>query len=205
MKKDTLKEPQVASYLENLFLLSGAAALTYQICWQRILFFSFGTDIESTTIIVAVFMFGLGLGALGGGWAADRWTSRIIPLFAISEIGIGLFGLVSPHVLPWASTVFILSDRVVLALVNFALLLLPTALMGATLPMLVTYCMKHYKNIGVSTGSLYCMNTLGAALGCGLTGAVGFDYLTLQQVIALAACVNVGIALTVVIKLGRRA
>ncbi len=179
--------------IECLFFLSGAAALAYQVCWQRILFFSFGTDIESTTIIVSVFMMGLGLGALAGGWAADRWFNKIVPLFALSELCIGLFGFLSPSLLTWVSDIFILSDRSTLAAVNFMVLLVPTSLMGATLPMLITLCLKTYKNVGVSTGTLYCLNTLGAATGCAL-GAVGFIFLTLKGVIAVAACINIFVA-----------
>ncbi len=170
------------------------AALAYQVCWQRILFFSFGTDIESTTIIVSAFMMGLGLGALTGGWIADRWSESIIPAFACAELGIGLFGLASPHLLPWVSDCFILSSRTTLALVTFLVLLLPTVLMGATLPMLITYFTKVYKNIGVSTGSLYCINTLGAALGCWLTGSVAFKYIPLDDVVVATACINISVA-----------
>ena len=189
--------------IECLFFLSGAAALAYQVCWQRILFFSFGTDIESTTIIVSVFMFGLGLGALVGGWAADRWFEKIVPLFALSELCIGLFGFVSPLLLPWVSDMFILSGRGTLAAVNFILLLLPTALMGATLPMLITLCLRTYKNVGVSTGTLYCLNTLGAATGCALA-SLGFMIVTLKGVIAVAACINIFVATMVFTKFWRR-
>ena len=190
--------------VECLFFLSGAAALAYQVCWQRILYFSFGTDIESTTIIVSVFMMGLGLGALAGGWAADRWFDKIVPLFALSELGIGLFGLASPLLLTSVSDMFILSGRGTLAAVNFLVLLLPTSLMGATLPMLITLCLKTYKNVGVSTGTLYCLNTLGAGTGCALA-SVGFIFLTLKGVICVAACINAFVAATVYLKFrGRR-
>ena len=47
-----------------LFMISGTAALIYQICWQRLLFEGFGVDMESVTIVVSTFMLGLGLGAL---------------------------------------------------------------------------------------------------------------------------------------------
>jgi len=194
-----------ARLLAVLFFLSGAAALAYQVCWQRILFFSFGTDIESTTIIVSVFMMGLGLGALAGGWLADKWTAHIIAFFACAELGIGLFGLASPHVLTWISDMFIFSGRGTLAAANFAVLLLPTALMGATLPMLITWFMRVYKNIGVSTGFLYCINTLGAALGCILTANIGFMFLTLKGVIVAAACINIGVAVTMFARFGRKA
>ncbi len=190
--------------VEALFFLSGAAALAYQVCWHRILYFSFGTDIESTTIIVSVFMMGLGLGALAGGWAADKWFDNIVPLFALSELSIGLFGLASPHLLPWVSNLFILDGRFTLATVNFVTLLLPTILMGATLPMLVTYCLRTYKNVGVSTGTLYCLNTLGAATGCGLA-SMSFVFLTLKQVIVVAALINFFVAGTVTLTLRRSA
>jgi hypothetical protein len=50
------------------FLISGASALGYQICWQRLLVIFAGGDIQAITIIVATFMQGLGAGALVGGW-----------------------------------------------------------------------------------------------------------------------------------------
>src|SRR5207249_6743795 len=90
--------PQLSSslrYLAFLFLLSGFAALIYQIVWQRTLFASFGVDVESVTIIVSLFMFGLGLGSLAGGWLQHHLPNRAPHLFLICETGIGLFGTVS--------------------------------------------------------------------------------------------------------------
>ena len=55
---------RVVTRLAPLFFVSGVAALVYQVCWQRLLFSAFGVDIDSVTIIVSVFMLGLGLGAL---------------------------------------------------------------------------------------------------------------------------------------------
>jgi len=81
------------------FALSGAAALISQVCWQRILFTSFGVDIESTPLIVSTCMLGLGCGALIGGVLADRWRGQRIELFALAKLGIGLFGLASPPLL----------------------------------------------------------------------------------------------------------
>ena len=120
----------------------------------------------------------------------------------MSELCIGLFGFTSPQLLPWVSDIFIFSGRGTLAAVNFLLLLVPTSLMGATLPMLITLCLKVYRNVGVSTGTLYCINTLGAATGCALAG-VGFIFMTLKGVIAVAACINVFVAITVFIKFRR--
>jgi len=174
----------------NVFLLSGVAALIYQVCWQRLLFAAFGVDIESVTIIVSTFMFGLGLGAIAGGRVADAMPERIIPLFALIELGIALFGLVSPTLIPWLGRVCVLVPLPVMALANFLLLLFPTALMGATLPMLTSYLNRHYQNVGASIGTLYCINTLGAALGALATGLLLFNYLPLNSCIYLACVLN---------------
>jgi len=63
------------------FFLSGAAALIYQVVWQRLLFVVVGVDIESVTIVVSTFMMGLGVGAILGGWLADIFPRRILLVF----------------------------------------------------------------------------------------------------------------------------
>ncbi len=78
-----------------------------------------------------------------------------------------------------------------IAAVNFLLLLFPTMLMGATLPILVTHVMRYYRNIGVSIGLLYFANTLGAALGAALTGMLVLYYFGLSATIYFAALLNV--------------
>src|SRR5262245_66592629 len=78
-----------------LFFLSGFAALIYQIVWQRVLFAAFGVNIESVTVTVSLFMFGLGVGSLVGGQLARQFPGRAPHLFLVCELGIGIFGLVS--------------------------------------------------------------------------------------------------------------
>lgn len=121
------------------FFASGAAALTYQLCWQRLLFVAFGVDLESITIIVSAFMLGLGVGALAGGRLADRFPRRIVGLFAAAELAIALFGLLSPELIAWVGAATVQHSLPVIAGANFLLLLVPTALMGATLPMLTAF------------------------------------------------------------------
>lgn len=172
------------------FLASGLAALTYQIAWQRLLFAAFGVDMESITVIVSAFMLGLGAGALAGGRLADRFPGHIVPMFAAAEAAIGAFGLVSPALIAAVGSVSMHFPLPVVALANFLLLLIPTSLMGATLPMLVAFLVAQSGNVGVSIGALYLVNTLGAALGAAATGFVAFHYLDLHQAIRLAAALN---------------
>jgi predicted membrane-bound spermidine synthase len=186
-----------------LFLVSGAAALIYQVCWQRLLFESVGTDIDSVTIIVSTFMLGLGLGALAGGEIVDRYPQRTLQLFALIEIATGVFGFCSPWLIRVTSSATVNGSLATIAAANFALLLIPTTLMGATLPILVAHVVRLYKNLGVSVGTLYCANTLGAALGAALTGFFVLYYVGLKSTIYIAATLNVCVSMGVWLALRR--
>lgn len=183
-----------ATALAPIFFLSGVAALVYQICWQRMLFISFGIDIESVTIIVSTFMLGLGVGALAGGWIADRFPARLLVLFAACELAIGLFGLSSAPLIRAVGEFFVQSARPSVALVNFVLLLVPTSLMGATLPILVTDAVRRHGGIGVSIGRLYFVNTLGATAGALAIAMGAFRYFDLAEAIQGAAIINFCVA-----------
>jgi predicted membrane-bound spermidine synthase len=150
-----------------LFMISGAAALIYQVCWQRLLFESVGVDIESVTIIVSTFMMGLGLGALVGGELADRFPDWTLAMFGIIELATAAFGAFSSYLIHAVSLAVIQASTAETAAANFGLLLCPTLMMGATLPILVKRVMQLYQNIGESVGVLYFANTLGAAFGAG--------------------------------------
>ena len=180
--------------LLSVFSLSGIAALIYQVCWQRILFGIFGVDIESITIVVSTFMLGLGCGALLGGQLADRFGDRIVELFIAAELGIGLFGLSSTRLIPLVGDRFVDANLATIATASFLLLLVPTTLMGATLPMLVAHLVKTSRSVGISIGNLYLVNTLGAAVGALATGIVLFLTFTLNQTIGIAAGMNFTVA-----------
>ncbi len=187
-----------------LFFASGIAALIYQVCWQRLLFQAFGVDIESVTIIVSTFMLGLGVGALAGGQLADRYPQRTLALFALIELAIGVFGIASPWLIRTIGAAAVRGSLATIAAVNFLLLLFPTLLMGATLPILVTHVVRHYRNIGVSIGLLYFANTLGAACGAALTGMLVLSYFGLTATVTLAAALNVIVSASVWFWLGGR-
>ena len=198
------KNQSMLTALTGVFFISGFSALIYQICWQRILFTGFGVDLTSITVIVSVFMAGLGVGAYFGGRIADHFKHSLLILFCLIELGIGCFGLLSAKVIYFVQNVFIQSNMLTLAFVTFLLLIFPTFLMGATLPILTSFFNRYIFNIGDSIGTLYFYNTLGAAMGALATGFILFNYLTLSQTIYLAAILNIFIASIVLLKYGRK-
>lgn len=189
--------------LTGVFFISGFSALIYQVCWQRILFTGFGVDLTSITVIVSVFMAGLGVGAYFGGRIADRFKHSLLMIFCLIELGVGGFGLFSAKIIYLIQDLFIHSSLLVLTLITFLILIFPTFLMGATLPVLTSFFNRYISNIGESIGTLYFFNTLGAAIGALATGFVLFNYITLSQTIYLAAGLNIFIASIIFLKYGR--
>lgn len=183
------KSVRLLPILGGLFFLSGAAALIYQVCWQRILFAGMGSDTVSIAIIVSVFMLGLGLGGLLGGWIADRYRHALL-VFVLIELLICGYGLGSAWILGTAADQAALHGEWAVMLLALVVLTVPTTLMGMTLPILVIQLDRVVHNVGQVTGYLYCVNTLGAALGAFLTGLYLFDSLDLIQATWLAAGLN---------------
>lgn len=186
--------PQLISgkirWLSALFFISGLAALLYQSCWQRLLFLILGSNIEAVTVVVSVFMLGLGVGALAGGRLADQYSEKTLTLFLLLETGIGSFGLLSPALLAALEQYMVSQPMWQAAILTFVLLLLPTMLMGATLPLLVSDAARRFGNIGAATGQIYAVNTLGAALGALLSAQWLFQQMGLTMAIYLAAALN---------------
>jgi spermidine synthase len=164
----------------SVFVLSGAAALLYQIVWQRLLVLFSGSDIYSSTLVIASFMTGLGIGHGAGGHLADRrspWNCLL--LFAIAEAAIAVFGLFS-------SLLYydVLYQRLgplgfrpaVIAPILFVSLLWPTFFMGVSLPLLARAMTEDLGRAPERIGQLYGLNTLGAA-----AGALGATWILLPR------------------------
>src|SRR5205823_2902942 len=131
-----------------LFFVSGFPALIYQIVWQRALFSIYGTNVASVTIIVTVFMLGLGLGSLGGGRLSARDGLPLLRVFGMIELGIGAFGAVSLNAFHAVASITAGASTAETGVVTFVLLLIPTVLMGCTLPLLVEHFVRRTGNVG---------------------------------------------------------
>ncbi|MEQ1502347.1 MAG: fused MFS/spermidine synthase, partial [Myxococcota bacterium] len=164
-----------------LFFVSGATALTYQTLWVRTLELVFGTSTFAISTVLAAFMLGLAI----GGFAAGRYADRVLrPLkwYGLLEIGIGLYALAFPLLVKGVTPVYLATWRtlepgpVSYGLIQFALvgvlLVVPTAMMGATLPLLARFATRRLGAAGDDVGTLYAVNTAGAVFGTWLCGFV---------------------------------
>ncbi len=168
----------VAAYLA--FFLSGASSLIFQTIWTRMLHHVFGATSVAISTVLTVFMAGLGLGAWLGGKYANKIKHPIIA-YAVAEIGVGLWGLLVPLLVRsdgWLATVnaFLRAEfgaesgmfMIARFLCVAPILIIPTTLMGSTLPLLTRHFVATThgaRDAGAKVGVLYAINTFGAATG----------------------------------------
>ena len=179
-----------SALIAALFFCSGFPALIYQIGWQRALFAIYGVNVQSVAVVVSAFMLGLGIGSLVGGRLSEKFPEHGILIFGICELGIAGFGLVSLRLFHWASAYTAGTSLGYTILFSFLLLILPTMLMGATLPLLVEQLVRTSRDVGYSVATLYFVNTLGSAVACYVCAQVLLRNFGLSGSVTLAACVN---------------
>jgi spermidine synthase len=176
---ETAAQTMATRMLLPLFFVSGATALVYQTLWARELHLVFGTSSFAIATVLAAFMAGL---AIGGAWMAKKADTVDRPLrrYGLLEIVIGCYGLLFPAIVELVSPVYLwvwsavqpppLMFGVIQFLLVGSALLLPTTMMGATLPLLARFATKRLGGVGDSVGVLYGVNTAGAVIGTALCG-----------------------------------
>lgn len=147
--------------------------------WLRLLALVFGVTVYAASTVLAGFMAGLGLGSFVAGRLASRIT-RPLAAFGIAEVLVGITAFISPVVLDGLTRVWVtihpsLPDSVaaitvIRFIVAFMVLIVPTSLMGATLPLVIKSAVAREARIGGRIGLLYAINTTGAILGALVAG-----------------------------------
>jgi spermidine synthase len=176
------------------FFLSGAAALVYQVVWQRILTLHTGIGVVSVALIVAAFMAGLGLGShLGGVLSARVSPRRALRLFALIELAVGLFAAASGRLYYeglGALAAGLYRTTAGAALAHFLAFLLPTTLMGMSLPFLVRATVRDAGSASRIIGGLYGVNVLGASAGALLAPWVLVRHLGMEGAALVGTAAN---------------
>ena len=167
-----------------LFFVSGAAALVLETLWVRVFALSFGTTGLAMATVLTAYMAGLALGGALGGRLADRVASprRLVAAYGTMETVIALFALFMPLLRAASTRADVLFESLAegslfgLSLGRFLIaviiMLLPTTLMGATLPVLARAIIEpddRDRRMARQAGTLYALNTAGAVLGAAVT------------------------------------
>jgi spermidine synthase len=190
--------------LAVLFLCSGFSALVYQIVWLRMLALVFGVTVYAASAVLTSFMGGLALGSWLGGRAAERVRQPLV-VFAWVEMGIGVSALAVPAALSLAQGIYAAvhaqaPDALpLLTLVRLicagVVLLVPTTLMGASLPLVARYVSLLGGAVASRVGLLYAANTTGGIAGTLIAGFVLIGGIGVMATTRLAVAVNIAVGL----------
>ena len=181
-------------------LLTGLTGLVYQVVWQKYLSFIVGSEARSVALVVAIFLTGLATGYHFWGRLTERVQARrsLLRAYGAIEIGIGVYAALFPlylRVLTWIGhhgPSSLLTDLLLTALT----LLLPTFLMGATIPLLVSVIPIASGEVHLCHAKVYGINTLGACAGAFGASFYLIPELGLQGSLTLAAAINVVVGTT---------
>lgn len=184
----------------TLFWFSGFSSLIYQVVWQRALTLYYGVEAVAMTLIVSIFMAGLGIGALLGGYYAER-RANLVKMYIGLELAIGAFGAGSLALINLVGAKTAGVDYHLAAACMGILLIVPTTLMGMTLPILAKLVNSYTHDFLRTISRLYFVNTLGAAIGALVASYLLISFGGLDLAVIVAAVINAGLALALVSKL----
>jgi spermidine synthase len=185
------------------FFLSGVAGLVYETAWTREFAFVFGTSELAVATVLAAYMGGLAAGAAVAGRFAHR-IRRPILAYGLLELGIGLGALAVPAAIATSRWLYValygansalpagdgLTTSLFYLATSFLILLIPTSMMGMTLPLLVGYAVDRDADIARRTGMLYAANTAGAVTGTLLAALVLLPAVGLRHTIWAGVALN---------------
>src|SRR6185312_4308023 len=190
------------------FVLSGMTGLIYEVLWARMLGLVFGATTLAVSTVLASFMGGLALGSALAGRVASR-LKHPLRVYGFIEIAVALYALMVPWLFRLVDHLYALlwqqahPNPFIFSLWRFVLsgvtLLVPTMLMGATLPILSAVLVRTKAFTSTSVTRLYTCNLGGAIFGTILAGFFLLPRLGLFKTIVVAALTNIAIGLVAVL------
>ncbi|HZE71687.1 MAG TPA: fused MFS/spermidine synthase [Pyrinomonadaceae bacterium] len=209
--EEAKSQPLFAAYPRRIvfvisvcFVFSGATGLIYEVLWARMLGLVFGATTLAVSTVLAAFMGGL---ALGSGLAGRLSASIKRPLrtYGAIEIGIAIYAVLVPLLFSWVDNLYahiwqqfhpgFFGFSIWRFALSCLMLLAPTTLMGATLPVLAAALLRSSSYDSSSVTRLYTCNLVGAIFGTLTAGFILLPTLGLRNTIFFAAFVNLVIGL----------
>ena len=197
--------PAYTAFCYLMFFLSGAAALIYQVAWVRSLTLVFGSSHSAVTAVLSIFMAGLALGGYVIGRAADT-AKRPLRMYGFLELGIAFSALLCVALMKLYPALYVFLAQgtddspftifLIRVMFSAAALIIPTTLMGGTLPVLTQFVSRQPHRLRGHLSFLYGFNTLGAVTGAVLAGFYLLRFYSVSSALYTAIIVNllVGIA-----------
>lgn len=196
----------------GFFFLTGLTGLAYELVWIRLLILAFGSTQFAITTVLVVFMAGLAIGSLIFGRVIDRFHAPL-KVYAAIEIFLGIYCVLSPSVFNLVRGIYVslpgTGEEVRAGFefaqfgLSFLALIIPTTLMGGTLPILVKYMVSSSGRVGFHTAVPYAVNTLGAVTGCLATGFFSLYVLGVKATVYAAGVVDIVVGVLVFLIFGR--
>ncbi len=187
------------------FIFSGATGLIYEVLWARMLGLVFGATTLAVSTVLAAFMGGLALGSALAGRLATS-IKRPLRTYGWLEVGVALYALLVPFMFHWVDDLYALvwqqlhpgffAFSVWRFVLSCLMLLVPTTLMGATLPVLSAALLHSSKHNLNSVTRLYACNLAGAIFGTLVAGFVLLPNLGVRTTILITAAINIIIGVT---------
>lgn len=185
-----------------LFFVSGITGLVYEVAWTRMFVTVFGSTTHALSTVLAAFMAGLALGSIILGRMGDRFRRPIV-VYGVLEVLIGVYALLVPWIIGGLPRVYsavfyafgqqTLPVTLLRFVLSFLVILIPTTLMGGTLPILSKYAGREFARIGRNIGALYAFNTFGAVIGSFVTGFFLLELIGVSASVYLAAAVSIAV------------
>jgi len=206
-RSETLRAAPSRTHRSLLYLvlfLSGVSALIYQVVWIKKFGLVFGVHVFSMSTVLSAFMAGLALGSLIFGRIVDR-KKNPLTVFLLLELGIGLFAVLFPVLFRGLTTLYgVIAENTYMSqyatqlvrfLLAFLFLLIPTTLMGGTLPVIIKFFVRRLRELGSQISYLYALNNLGAVIGTFVAGFIIIKVFGIMTTLYIAASLNLANAL----------
>jgi spermidine synthase len=201
MEQKNITVSRTVFWLMLCFTASGMSGLIYEVAWVRSLELIFGTTSFAVATVLAAFMGGLACGSYCMGKYSHRFVHyHPLKVYAVIEVLIGIVGLLLPLAFHWLVPAYkfiwshFQASFVAFSLVRLLLcvlvLLVPTFLMGATLPIVSSFVGSASRQGHRGIGLLYAVNTAGAVLGCLAAGLILFRFVGVQKTQWIAVALN---------------
>jgi spermidine synthase len=200
MEKTTGKRPMIFA----LFFVSGITGLVYEVAWTRMFVTVFGSTTHAVSTVLAAFMAGLALGSIILGRYGDRFKRPVL-VYGVLEVLVGIYALLVPWIIGALGGVYSgvfeafgqqpLPVAIIRFLLSFVVILIPTTLMGGTLPILSRFAGSEFARLGRSIGALYAVNTFGAVIGSFVTGFFLLELIGVSASVYLAAVASILVGL----------